>query len=353
MPDWTSSMQQTFEYYKVNPLTWKSESQITNVVSSKLIRDAENDTLGSASLDCTEDLSDEYVRIYLVTTQNGIIERTPLGTYLCQSPSVSFDGKRNSVTQDAYTPIIELRETLPPLGYSLFTGDNIMEHAWRLSRAHMRAPVVKTESDKQLQIDFVSDISDTWLSFLKDLISNAGYQFDIDPLGQVMFAPDIEAKKMQPVFEYNDGNSSILYPEIELSRDLYGVPNVVEVVYSDNDDNVLYSRVSNDDPDSVISTISRGREVVYRETDPSVASGITQAQLDEYAEKRLNDLSSLEYSLTYKHGYCGTRVGDCVMLNYERAEITGIKAKIIRQSIACEPGCPVEETAVFTRNLWR
>lgn len=354
MPDWSSSMQQTYEYYIVNPDTWKNESRLDNVISSRLVRDSQNETLGSASLDSDDDLSDKYIRVYLVATQNGFTEPIPLGTYLCQSPAMSFDGKHKSITQDAYTPLIELKEKLPPIGYALLEEDNIMRWAGAIAREHMRAPVVPATCDKTLQTAFVSDISETWLSFLTDLIANAGYRFDIDPLGQILFAPIVDVKKMQPVFEFNDSNSSILYPDINMKHDLYGVPNVVEVVYSSNDsDEELYSRVSNDDPDSITSTVVRGREIVYRETNPSVAAGLTQQQLDEYAENLLSELSSLEYTLTYKHGYCGVRVGDCVLLNYERAGLTRIKAKVIAQTINCEPGCPVEETAVFTKNLWR
>ena len=61
---------------------------------------------------------------------------------------------------------------------------------------------------------------------------------------------------------------------------------------------------------------------------------------------------SIEYTVSYKHGYCGIRIGDCVRLNYKRAGINNVKARIISQSIKCEPGCPVTEKAVFTTKLW-
>ena len=64
-------------------------------------------------------------------------------------------------------------------------------------------------------------------------------------------------------------------------------------------------------------------------------------------------LSSIEYTVSYKHGYCPVRVGDCIRLNYARAGINNIKAKVISQSIECIPGCPVTEKAVFTTKLWR
>ena len=79
----------------------------------------------------------------------------------------------------------------------------------------------------------------------------------------------------------------------------------------------------------------------------------TKNQIDEYAEQLLRELSSIEYTVTYTHGYCPVRIGDCVRLNYARAGLNGVKAKVISQTITCEPGCPVTEKAVFTTKLWR
>ena len=41
MPDWTKAMKQTFEYYVVDPGTWKDAKRIQNVISSSITRDAE------------------------------------------------------------------------------------------------------------------------------------------------------------------------------------------------------------------------------------------------------------------------------------------------------------------------
>ena len=140
---------------------------------------------------------------------------------------------------------------------------------------------------------------------------------------------------------------------------MYGIPNVVEVIYSNGNNN--YSvRVVNDDENSPISTVNRGREIVYRETNPVFGSSsdsindamATKFQINEYAEKLLRDLSTLEYTLSYTHGYCPVRVGDCVLLNYTKAGLDNVKAKVTSQSIKCTHGCPVTETATFTRKLW-
>lgn len=351
MPDWTKSMQQTFEYAVVDPGTWKDVSLLDNVKKSTITRDVDAETLGSAKIDVTDSLGECYVRIYLVTVQNGVTEKFPLGTFLVQTPSSTFDGKIREVSMDAYTPLLELKENPPPLGYSLLEGDNIMTNAYMICREFVRAPVVRTTSTKVLTNNFVADTNDTWLTFVRDLVSNAKYELGLDEMGRVLFSPVQDTASLQPVWTYNDDNSSILYPSLSMDHDLYGIPNVVEVVYSSGYDS-FYAKVVNDDVNSPISTVNRGREITYRVTDPDLAGIPTQRQIDEYATLLLRDLSSFEYTVTYSHGYCPVRIGDCVRLNYSRAGITDVKAKVISQTINCEPGCQVTEKAVFTTKLW-
>lgn len=354
MPDWSASMQQTYEYYIVDPGTWRDYKKLDNVISCTINRDLEADTLGSAAIDTIDSLGECYVRVYLITVQNGVKEKHPLGTFLVQTPSSSFNGKVRNVSMDAYTPLLELKENPPPLGYSILKKENhnIMDVAYRLCREHARAPIGKITDSAKLSYDFVANTNDTWLSFLRDLISGAKYTFSLDEMGRILFAPKQTMASLQPVWTYDDSNSSILYPTINIDQDLYGIPNVIEVSYS-NGREYYNARVVNDDPNSPISTVNRGREIIHRVTNPELSGDSTQKQIDEYAVQTLRDLSSLEYTVSYSHGYCPTRIGDCVRLINAKAGLNGIKAKVISQSIKCEPGCPVTEKAVFTTKLWR
>ena len=352
MIDWHKSMSQTYEFFKVDPNTWRDAEPINDVISCTINRDDSNQTLGSASIDVTNPLDECYVRAYLKVNQNGNKERFPLGTVLVQTPAVKFDGKNTNVSLDAYTPLIELKESMPTIGYSVLKDTPIMETVFMVCREKMRAPVVRANDATRLYDDFVANINDTWLTFLTDLAKQAKFTLSLDELGRVIFEPDKDDSSLQPMYEFNDGNSSILYPSITDERDLYGIPNVVEVYFS-SEDAQLFSRVVNDDPDSVISTVNRGREIVYRETSPSISGTPSQEVLDAYAKQLLRNKSCLEHTITYTHGYCGVRVGDCVLLNYRRAGLRNVKAKIRSQSIKCETGCPVEETATYTTKLWR
>lgn len=352
MADWLSPMNQTFEYYIVDPGTWKDVKPLRNVKSSSITRDLETETLGSASIEIDGSIGESYIRIYLVTDQNGISEKHPLATVLVQTPSSKFDGRVKSVSLDAYTPLIELKENQPPLGYFTPKDANIMEEAYRLTSEHLRAPVVAAASDVKVYKDFVANSDDTWMTYLTDLISNAKFYFDLDEMGRILYSPQQDTASLQPVWTYDDGNSSILYPEITIDHDLYGIPNVVEVIYSDANDQ-YYARVVNDDVNSPISTVNRGREIVQRIDNPEFAGEPTQAMIDEYAEQYLRKVSTLQYTASYTHGYCPVRLGDCVRLNYKKAGLDGVKARVISQTIKCEPGCPVSERAVYTVKLWR
>lgn len=352
MPDWTMPMEQTFEYYTVDPGTWKEMKMVTTITSSSITRDIDTDTLGSATIDMTGSLGECYIRIYLVTVQNGVRERFPLGTYLIQSQSSKYDGMVSTVSYDGYTPLIELKEKQPPLGYFVPQDDNIMDTAYRLAQENVRAPVVAAKSTTTMFRDFVANTDDTWITFISDLIANDKFYFDLDEMGRILFAPQQNTASLQPIWTFDDSNSSILYSDITYQRDLYGIPNVVEVIYSDENDQ-YYARVVNDDENSPVSTVNRGREIPYRDNNPEFSGEPTQKMIEEYATQLLSALSSIECTVSYTHGYCPVRIGDCVRINYERAGLTDIKARVTRQSIKCEPGCSVSETAVFTQKLWR
>lgn len=353
MIDWTKSMIQTYEFYKVDPHTWKDAEPIETIISDSctVARDRTQSTLGSARISTTEVFNDVYVRVYLCVNQNGETEKIPLGTYLVQTPSKKFDGMVSNITLDAFTPLMELKEDNPPIGYSIFKNTPVMETAEILCKDHTRAPVIGTSNETLLYADYVADPDDSWLTYISDFIANAKYSLALDELGRILFEPNRDIAALQPVWTFNDDNSSILYPEITEESDLYDVPNVVEVIYSTGS-GYLYSRIVNDDPNSPISTVNRGRDVLYRETSPSFSGVPDQSMIDEYARELLKSKSTLQHTISFKHGYCPVRDGDCVILNYRKAGLNNVKALIQSQEITCKTGCEVNTTAVYTEKLW-
>lgn len=360
--DWTKSMQQTFEFYEVDPGTWKNKSKINDITSFEITRDASIETLETATFECTESDGEYYIRAYLVAIQNRTEFRFPLGTFLVQTPSYEFDGKNHSLKVDAYSPLLELKENPPDLGYSILKNEpneqgvdaptNIMKYVVDICKNYMRAPVMRTtDNDAVLYDNYVSNIDDSWLSFTNGLLTKAKYSFVLDELGQVSFEKNIDYMALTPRHTYDDSNSSILQPKITINRDLYKIPNVVEVVCS-RDNELLTSVIKNTDPNSPVSIQNRGREIRHRDTNPSLSGIPNQEMLDEYATQLLKTLSTLQYTVTYTHGYTPVRVGDCVLLNYKRAGLYDVKAKVISQKIKLESGMQVSETAVYINRLY-
>ncbi len=353
MVDWYESRTNTYEYYLVDPNTWTDRRRLENITAGSITRDLNAETLGSASLEMNdEDLGEFYVRIYLVTIQNGMRERHPLGVFLVQTSSYKFDGKIMKPSLTAYSPLLEMRDVKPPLGYACKKRESVLSIVKTLFDDYCRAPVVPVATVNDiLELDFVAEPSDTWLSFIRDLLAKVKYHIELDEMGKIIFAPDQIPESMSPVFTYNDNNSSILYPEITKSIDIFGVPNTLEVVYS-GDDVYRTAIAVNEDENSIVSTVNRGRVVYERVENPETLVVPTQGELDAYAEELLKKKSEIECQLTYQHGFNDVRIGDCVRVNYLRAGLNDIKGQVIQQKITCDTECRVDETIVFKKKLW-
>lgn len=347
--DWSASMQQTYEFYVVNPYTWMDVEKIDKIITCTIRKCESNDTFYSAAFTTTEVLDENYIRVYLIAKQGSEIVKKALGTFLIQSPSFSFNGVYSAINIDGYSPLIELNEKYPPLGFTMRKGITIVDRSIELMAENMRAPVTRdSDETKKLENHLTANSDDTWLSLLKYTMSIVGRKIYLDGDGKAYFPKTLTIDKRMPSFEFDDGNSSILYPDITDSRDWYGIPNVVEVYYNA----AKTYRIVNNDPNSPTSVQNRGREIIYRDLSPSFQGVPDEEMLHRYAVNLLKALSTVEHSVSFSHGYCGTEVGDCILLNYNRAGMQNVKAVITEQSIECVPGCKVDETAVYTTALW-
>lgn len=358
MADWSKSMEQSFEYYVVDPATWGDKEKLTKITNCTITRDMKNDTLGSATIDSDEDLNDKYVRVYLVVKQRGLQESFCLGTFLCQTSEWIYDGMCKYMTYDGYTPLIELKEKPMALGYTIAKNQNLLDKAVTIVGQNVRAPVVSassTDPSMTLEKNFVAEESDTVYSFVKDLMEIGKYSFGLTERGNVTFEPHTELGALSPRWIFDDTNSSILYPELKLKGDIFEIPNVVEVTYSPvgKSSTPIFVSEVNDDPESIVSTVNRGRRVIYREKNPQIGDSATETIVRNYARKILTEKSTLQYEAGYSHGFTdAVRLGDCVRLNYEKAGLVNTNARVTKQVIHCTPGCKVDETAVYEKKLW-
>lgn len=354
--DWTRSMKQTFSFYKVDPKTWNDEEPIRTIKTCEVVYDQEDESGGYATITGDDLFGEFYIRIYLDVFQDFMEYHIPLGTVLVQTTFSNFDGIKKELSIDAYTPLIELKEKKPPIGFFIPDQSNIIQRSIEILRENCRAPVIDTTMNQNALFSnkggYVSDLEETWLTYIKGFLKNSDYDILPNERGEIQFHRNLDLNSAQPVFEYSDDENSILYPAISTKQDLYGIPNVVELLYSTVSEGHMI-RVINDNENSPISTVNRGREIVYRISNQEISGLTSLDDMRKYAESVLEKLSTVEYTITYQHGYNSVKIGDCVRINCKLKELSNIKAKVIKQSIKCENGCPVEETALYLVNLRR
>lgn len=349
--DWTKSMAQTFEYYEVDPISWREIRRIDTIVSSSIERNISNALISSADISSTEDFSECYIRIYLKVRQDGEEDRYSLGTFLIQTPSVSFDGKIRTNKLTAYSPLIELKDKMPPLGFTVMKQQIIMDVVNDLTADNIRVPIVETSNNTDRLVDnFVADPNDTWLDYLSSLMSYGQYSFFLDEESRILFRKSQKYETLSPKWIFDTSNSSILVPSVSIERDLYGIPNVLEVTCNLSSGPFMVT-IRNIDTDSPISIPTRGREVIKRISNPEIPGNPTPDMVKEWAKDQMMSLNSLEYTVKYTHGYCPVNIGDCVRLDYPEAGLDRVQAFVIAQSLDCSTSCQVSETATYVQKI--
>ena len=349
MADWTQTMDRTYEYWEFNPDTWGDVDLLDCVTACTVERDSESETLGSASFEMDAWEGERWVRVYLITLQDGIRERWPLGSFIVQAPDKSFNGMRATVTAQGYSPLKELLDNKTPVGYTA-DAEYIEERVASDFRFNCHAPFVKPENKVMLREPFTAEDDQDWATYLRDLLAKGKMHFELNGRGEVMAAPDQNPRALMPSFVFNDDNSSIIQAEVNVTSNLPEVPNVVQVVYSKGSGCII-SEAVNDDPDSENSTVKLGRRKVHRETSPDLPDGSVQGDVDDYAEKLLREMGAATYEVEFTHAFVPDVVlGTCVRLNYSSMGYN-VVAVVVRQSIECTPGCQVRTTARYTKEV--
>ena len=349
MIDWTRGMAQTFEFREVDPATWQDARPLACITSAEMEFDSESDTGGRATFESSEDLGERYVRAYLVAQQDGSApERVPLGTFLTQTSSKDADGAFSRYRLEAYTPLLELSDDMPPLGFSVPAGSDSVTAAADLAALHCRAPVAASPVSQALSEPFSAEPDETWLQFLSALLAKAGLSLAPDAMGRICMVPRRDPGSIAPVRGFRDDESSVMCADVSETRDLYGVPNTVEVVLP-GEASGTSARAVCGDAGNPASTVARGRTVLARDTSPDAPDGLggaaAEAWLAEEARRQLAEKCSASREAVYTRGFDpAVRVGDCVALDIAAAGVR-VRAVVTRQRVVLGEGCLVEETA--------
>ena len=245
----------------------------------------------------------------------------PLGVFILSSPKKT-DNVIVTREVEAYDLSQILIDDKFADRYAINAGTNYITAIKALLQGAGITKINIAATDKVLSTAREFEIGTTKLSAINKLFSEINYtQIIVDEYGYFVSSPYRSPTDRVSEYTYKDDNMSILANGMTEELDLFNVPNKWVVVLSNPELEPLSSVYTNDNPDSITSTVSRGRTIVdFREVD-NIAD---QESLDAYVQRIANDASQVygyinfETAIMPHHSY-----SDVMNLEYSKLGIVG------------------------------
>ena len=335
--DWTKSYTSTWRVFKVNKDTWADGKIVRKVDSASITRTADGRILESGSLEVTGEFETGYYRIVMTANQGGELERVDVATLRFEVTGGSIDFGRTVHSVDGSSVLHPALTTAVTLGEYAPAGIDGVQYAAELLRSAINAPV-ETEGGFTLNDHVVHELGSSVIDAVWAVLDAGGYVIQIDGRGVVHIRP----KPTEPSLKISNSSIGLLNNGIDFSADKSDIPNRYIVI---EDDQVTIA--TNDDPNSEVSTVSRGFYVDAVDTSPTPVNGKTML---EYADDRLKELSVMKDERTYVREYAP----DVYLYSLVRASINGLQGdlRVLSQSIGCGNGITVNERAAREVRLY-
>ena len=173
------------------------------------------------------------------------------------------------------------------------------------------APIVMEEDSPALAESIVAEDGENNLSMADRILDAIGWRLRIDGDGTIRIMPPAQ----EPSARFDTIDNDMIEPKIKITADWYSCPNVLMAVAGD-----VTAIARDDDPDSPLSTVNRGREVWKKESCSLSASESAAG----YARRRLKELQRVRQTVSYTRRYLpNVMPGDIVGLNYPEQNLAG------------------------------
>lgn len=310
MVDYSKGYSAAYYAARVDPATWRDVGVIR--LTGGTIKRETTGKRQSADLNCVRYRIpvEQWVRVYLDIRQEGAAAHVPLFTGLAVSPDDDINGSLTLNTLTCFSVLKPAEDVLLARGWYAPAGMSGAELVRRLLSVSP-APIIAEDNAPALASSIVSEDGETHLSMADRILDAIGWRLRIDGDGTIRIMP----AAADPVARLDPISNDLLEPKIKITADWYSCPNVFQAVAGD-----VTGVARDDDPDSPLSTVSRGREVWKKES-CTLSAGESVA---EYARKRLRELQRVRQTVSYTRRYLpNVMPGDIVGLNYPEQQLTG------------------------------
>ena len=320
----------------VNPDTWRDTDRI-NIYGGSISR-SEGNLAESAAIDCVnyDQTTERWVRIWLDVRQGGDSGHIALFTGLATSPSRDINGRLFTNSVECYSVLKPAQDVLLPKGWYAPAGASGAALVAQLLSA-TPAPKVVADASPILVEAYVAESGESCLTMARKILDAINWRLRIAGNGTI----SIEPKATEPAATFDQIEYDSVEPVLAVSHDWFMCPNVFRATQGD-----LSVTVKDEDPASIFSTVSRGREIWKEDNNVKLNDN---ESLTAYALRRLKEEQNVIYMATYDRRYHpDVLVGDLVRLHYPVQDIDGV-FRVTSQSIELKSGRTSEEAVLFER----
>jgi hypothetical protein len=217
-------------------------------------------------------------------TKSGWVE-FPLGEFLLSSPTRQEENGQVIREVEAYDGLVILTDDKFDSPYTVPTGTNYVDAVVSILASAGITRYNIEQTDKVTSNDITFEIGREKLYAINELLRAINYEsIHVDVNGYFTSAYYRSPTDRASEYSYFTDSESVIFGGYSEELDAYSLPNkwVLEVKPTEEGTVALSSVYTNDNPDSELSTVSRGRNIVdYRELQDMA----DQETLDAYAQR--------------------------------------------------------------------
>lgn len=296
--------------FRVDILRNRAKIGELNTTSVKLNFDESKEVMKSMSVDMhgfrmsqstlTFDMFKDRLRPVLIIDG----KESPLGIYMVVAAPKTITDTETYHTIEAYDETMILKQSYFESRTYYPAGTRFLRVVQDMLTAVGFTDLYVEDSTSSASMDFEIAPGENFLETINDILDAINFQhIYADENGTINIRKVRD--QVAPQFVYRSSDDFTLFPKIREDTDIYDLPNVIVGIYSspDTDTPIVYKRV-NDDPNSIISTVSRGYKVVKT---VDIRNNTTEADLEGYIDRlafeAMQATESVEFTTAAEGGH--------------------------------------------------
>lgn len=309
--NWNNGFSARYYYTLIDPATWR-DIERKELTGGTITRSCSG-LMQAANIDMTQPLeaTEAWIRIWLDARQMNDGTREALFTGLMTTPETEWDGQRRGLKAECYSVLKPAADVLLPRGWYATAGVSGAAIAADLLGVGP-APVEYDEDAPALISPIVAEDGESNLTMAQKIIDAINWRIRIAGDGTIRIMPVADSLTAS----FDSITNDCVEMDVADEQDWFSCPNVFRASSGG-----LTAVARDDDPDSNLSTVSRGREIWMEETNVALTD---DESIEEYTRRRLKEEQTPSRSVHYVRRYKPDLLpGDAIRLHYPVQDIDG------------------------------